>query len=182
VPKLTSNKLNESCPYATKEELEWLQKWLLRESAGRRVPQIVIIGAGPGVMPLALLEIPRKFMMWVVELDTFQWYDAHLKSAGFEGDKRAVKIEGDSYDVGCGWLSKLDLVVVDGDHSYNGVWRDILAWTPHVRLYGRMLFHDFPHNLQQKGTGVAEAVRDRLPQNFVALEDIGISRIYQRVK
>jgi len=48
----------------------------------------------------------------------------------------------------------IDLLFVDGDHSYDGAMADMLAWAPMVRQGGYMLCHD--HNYKE----VAEAVRD----------------------
>jgi len=51
----------------------------------------------------------------------------------------------------------LDLVFLDGDHSYNGVRRDILAWGPLVRPGGVLSGHDL------NWPGVQRAVEELLP-------------------
>jgi predicted O-methyltransferase YrrM len=51
----------------------------------------------------------------------------------------------------------LDLVFLDGDHSYEGVRRDILAWLPLVRPGGILSGHDL------NWPGVRRAVEELLP-------------------
>lgn len=52
---------------------------------------------------------------------------------------------------------KLDVLFIDGDHSYEGVKRDFELWSPLVRPGGIILFHDIlPH------TKVAHCEVDRL--------------------
>ena len=53
------------------------------------------------------------------------------------------------------WAKRpIDLLFVDGDHSYDGAMADLIAWAPMVREGGYMLCHD--HNWEE----VAKAVRD----------------------
>lgn len=52
---------------------------------------------------------------------------------------------------------KLDVLFIDGDHSYEGVKKDFELWSPLVRAGGMVLFHDIlPH------TKVAHCEVDRL--------------------
>ena len=37
-----------------------------------------------------------------------------------------------------------ELIFVDGDHSPEGVKRDILAYYPKLKPHGLLLFHDYP--------------------------------------
>jgi hypothetical protein len=60
--------------------------------------------------------------------------------------KRTVRIWGDSKKVGDAWPFKADLVLVDGDHSHGGVWRDILSWHTKIRWGGILAFHDYGVN------------------------------------
>ena len=50
--------------------------------------------------------------------------------------------------------NSLDLVFIDGDHSYEGVKRDIEAWLPKIKKGGWISGHDYTRK------GVAEAVSD----------------------
>lgn len=50
-----------------------------------------------------------------------------------------------------------DLVMIDGDHSYDGVIEDIDHWLPKIRAGGVLAGHDFGHQYP----GVKRAVRER---------------------
>jgi len=54
-------------------------------------------------------------------------------------------------------LCSLDLVFIDGDHSYEAVMADIAAWQPLVRPGGILSGHDYG------AFGVAQAVQESFP-------------------
>ena len=94
----------------------------------------------------------------------------------------------DSSDVGRGWRRKqVDFLLVDGDHSYSGVLKDIDAWWPVVRRGGTVFFHDF---LAREGgfsgvgewsvSDVARAVEDRRTGEWEILEQVGISLVVKK--
>lgn len=56
-----------------------------------------------------------------------------------------------------GWAEPIELLWVDGDHSYRGVRADIRAWARHVVPGGLLAFHDYPGVGWSRG--VARAVR-----------------------
>jgi predicted O-methyltransferase YrrM len=64
---------------------------------------------------------------------------------------------GASQQVAGRWSVPLDLLFIDGDHSYEGCRTDIEAWFPHVRSGGVVAFHD------SSTEGVARAIRECLP-------------------
>lgn len=49
---------------------------------------------------------------------------------------------------------KIDVLFIDGDHSYEGCKRDIKSWYPHMARGGVMLFHD----CDATSPGVVQAV------------------------
>jgi predicted O-methyltransferase YrrM len=52
-------------------------------------------------------------------------------------------LRGRSEDVGTAWdKGPIDVLFIDGDHSFEGVTKDIRAWVPHVKRGGLLLFHD----------------------------------------
>lgn len=52
-------------------------------------------------------------------------------------------LRGRSADVGKEWDGgPIDVLFIDGDHSFDGVTADIRAWVPHVKPGGLLLFHD----------------------------------------
>ncbi len=78
-----------------------------------------------------------------------------------------VLVEADSTEYVKVWDREIDLLFVDGDHSYEGVTKD-LAWLDWLRVGGVVIFHDCydwppapnrtPH--QMEGVGVNRAVDD----------------------
>lgn len=40
------------------------------------------------------------------------------------------------------WNKKIDFLLIDGDHSYSGVKKDIKLWTPWIKKCGYVFFHD----------------------------------------
>lgn len=65
---------------------------------------------------------------------------------------RTTPLQGDSYEVGLQWRAiavnkgrngyMIDLLFIDGDHSYAGVMRDMSAWIQWVKVGGTIIFHD----------------------------------------
>jgi predicted O-methyltransferase YrrM len=50
----------------------------------------------------------------------------------------------DSSTAGNEWdEGEIDLIFVDGDHSFQGCNKDIEAWWPHIRVGGYMILHDY---------------------------------------
>lgn len=178
---MNAQDVNRDCYYATKDELEWLGKWA-RNHQQAPLTTVVMIGAGPGVMALALMEQAESLTLYVVENDTFQYLDQNakrtLKPPALHRIWRGL---GDSAEYGKRWEGyDIDLLIIDGDHSYEGVKRDMAAWLPHVASGGCVLFHDYPYNLNEVPTGVKQAVEECLPDDFEDVAYIGISRIVRR--
>ena len=53
----------------------------------------------------------------------------------------------------------LDFIYIDGDHSYEGVKKDLIKWYPIIKSGGLMVGHDYNGKMDKKGTfGVKKAV------------------------
>jgi predicted O-methyltransferase YrrM len=98
----------------------------------------------------------RKTLVTSVDLfpgDMRSIYISNLIEAGFgatsgdtPGIARAVPVQGYSTVVAeqADWLDgQIDLLFIDGDHTYTSVMSDIQAWGRHVKVGGRVAFHDF---------------------------------------
>lgn len=137
---LTAKALNGTNPYALPEELV-----RVREITDRlwRQCHVVMIGAGPAVFALAMLEGRRDPpYVHIIDHDTVQWAAAHLDACDCDHDQVQL-ILGESADVGRNWQMPIDFLLVDGDHSYDGVKTDIRVWLPHVRITSYIMFHDY---------------------------------------
>lgn len=155
----TSSRVNEFCHYATADELAYLRTLAAALPAGVTV---MMLGAGPGVMMMAILENNPDLAGYIVDHDTCQWAEAHLAGAGLMARTRI----GDSAQAGWEWTGpRLGLLIVDADHSYDGVKRDIEAWLPHVAEGGFVFFHDYDASAtefadQERYPGVKQAVEE----------------------
>jgi|GEM_PF-2667164 len=74
-------------------------------------------------------------------------YDKELTDALkiFGLNEKVELIVGDSGKVIIPNKNLLGLIFIDGDHSYEGVKRDIANWYPHLKPEGYMCFHDAVH-------------------------------------
>jgi len=64
-------------------------------------------------------------------------------------------LRGNSVDIANIFNESIDLLFIDGDHSYGAVCRDIDAWLPKVKENGIVVFHDYGWS-----DGVKQAVRE----------------------
>lgn len=103
---------------------------------------------------------------------------------------RSKQIKGDSKEVWKKWdLGAIDLLFVDGDHSYKGVKADIEGWIPLVKVGGVVLFHDAapatnlqPHPLHFE---VELAINEWLAEDdesWVEENSVDTIRAFRRVK
>ncbi len=148
--------------YLLDGEVEFLQD-LARQL--RPFGKIINIGAGAGTSCLAFLEARDDLNVITVDIQA----DASplgglasernaLEGAGLWGIPRHRQIHGDSKEVGRAWdEGPVDLVFIDGDHSYEGCAGDVRAWAPHLRSGGFLVFHDFHHD---QWPGIDDVVRD----------------------
>lgn len=177
--------LNDSAPYALDEELVYVRKLADKVKTNEH---ILMLGAGPGVFALAMLEgRNHPPHLTVVDYEFGSWFDAHLLGIGAD-ISRVDKIQSDTATLGGGWEGPaFALIVVDADHSYMGVCRDIAAWWNHLKPGGWMVFHDYLERTDgfngvgawQKG-GTAEALNDCLPEEIHNAQAFGISMALQK--
>jgi hypothetical protein len=148
-----------------------------------------MIGAGPGVFALALMTDRKRCpYLHVVEIGTFEWIQRHLEASDCDMNKVDF-VHGDSKEIGKDWQTDIDFLLVDGDHTYEGVKSDIEAWLPHVRKGSMVFFHDY---LEREGgfdgvgpwvekgcaLAVAEAIADG---RLMFVRQIGISSICEKL-
>ena len=71
-------------------------------------------------------------------------FDDFLKNTAPYRDK-IKPLRGYSYEIRKDWSpqKKIDFLWIDGDHSYEGVKRDIEDWLPLVKKNGFVCFHDY---------------------------------------
>ena len=177
--------LNSSCPYAMPEELEFIRQEALKLSQDQR---LVMLGCGPGVMAVSALEAhPHPPLASIVDLDTFYYCEAHLRGAGVDLTRVAF-LTGDSSKIGELWDIPIDFLIVDGDHTYSGVKKDIRAWWGTVKVGGTIFFHDalerdggFNGSGEWEFGDVYRAIEDSKDSSWEFVKHVGISLVYRKV-
>lgn len=142
-------------------------------------PKIVIIGAGAGTSSVAILESRPDAIIFSIDtiFPTGGRYEPgekeNLKRSGFWFTGQVIQIIGRSQLVGKGWPYPVDMVFVDGDHKYDAVKADILAWQDHIQPDGLFAFHDYADKTIKPKAGVKQAVDELLFEDW---EPIGHHR------
>ncbi len=110
--------------------------------------------------------------------------------------RTAKLVKMDSAEFGRQWemytdRKEIDLLFVDGDHSYEGVVRD-LVWTTYVRPSGYVIFHDcydWPPAPPKTEHGICPGVNRAVEEWFQANQDVfterefvDTMRIFRRIK
>ncbi len=72
--------------------------------------------------------------------NTFSTIQTNLKE--FAVEQYVEIIRGYSHHIGTSWTKPIDLLFIDGDHSYEGVKKDWDLFVPHLRPFGLIIFHD----------------------------------------
>ncbi|HEX5053388.1 MAG TPA: class I SAM-dependent methyltransferase [Planctomycetota bacterium] len=70
-------------------------------------------------------------------------FEANLEAAGVRNIVEVV--QGLSYEHAAAWQGAIDLLFLDGDHSFDAVCRDFTDWAPKVRPGGFVALHDVVH-------------------------------------
>ena len=73
-------------------------------------------------------------------VDTLGLISQNLRDVGVHEQVEIVRKASDQ--AAQNWSTKIDILFIDGDHSYEGVKRDWDLFAPHVREFGIVIFHD----------------------------------------
>ena len=143
-----------------------------------RPRHVVEIGSLYGGTLWHWCQLPTAETVWSVDLVT----DSPLR-AGVLAEREKWQewsedlhiIEGSSQSHGVlaqvtGSVPYIDLLFIDGDHTYEGVRADFDLWSPHVRVNGLVAFHDTVANGTRDEPGVRQLVeelkRERMSVEF----------------
>lgn len=87
--------------------------------------------------------------------------EGRVRAIAAEFGDRAVVLKGPSVEMAGTFADgELDFVFIDGDHSFDGVRSDIIAWMPKLRSGGLLAGHD----IEMKSVG--DAVRSVIGDDF----------------
>jgi len=93
---------------------------------------------------------------------TLDIFKANFAALGFSS--RAEPVVSDSIAAArslAALRGTVDLIFIDGDHSYEGCRADIEAWAPFVKPGGVMAFHDFGSRASGVTQAIFEAIKER---------------------
>lgn len=176
--KMTATSLNHRLPYTFGNEIDYLKDLGSNLQPGNVV---VMLGFGPGVMAMALLEGAGNTPFEFYAVDNYNFTgEAHLKAAGFED--RVHVIQDLSWDASEQFsYQSVDLLIVDACHEYECVIKDIQAWWGKVKRGGIVFFHDY---LDQDGnlSGVHDAIELFRSLDWEELDCPGVSIVFRRIK
>jgi predicted O-methyltransferase YrrM len=161
----------EAFGYLTEGEVYSLKKLvrLLPEN-----PVVVIIGVGAGTSSVAVLEERDDLRLISIDIrqdSPFGGLQNELNAIelrGIDVKDRHEQILGDSKRVAKDFDRKVDMVFIDGDHSYVGCAGDIRGWVRHVKPTGIIAIDDYGANKHgdERWPAVKEAVDDLLRPKF----------------
>jgi predicted O-methyltransferase YrrM len=148
-------------------------------------PLVINIGAGAGTSGVAFMESRSDLSLITIDItdlsSPFGCLEAERQELAKVGllNERTRQIHGDSVTVGLNYEdAPVDMVFIDGDHSYDGCCGDIWAWFPHIKAGGIIAVHDYkkgdipfnadgPHPVAWPG--VDNAVDEWLLSNFTVV-------------
>ena len=76
----------------------------------------------------------------IMSVDTYDVMRKHLESLGLLDRVEIVRKTAEQ--AALNWNLTIDLLFIDGDHSYEGVKKDWELFTPHLSPFGVVVFHD----------------------------------------
>lgn len=150
--KLKSVEVSESYGFLSVKEVEALRgvvTSLPKDSV------CINIGAGAGTSGLVFMECPSVGKLYTIDifrgtrgLGGLGNESGVFRMAGIEDLNRHFQIYGDSTEAGKIWNSGMvDMVFIDGGHSYEQCCGDTMAWLPHIKSGGVLAYHDYSDTL-----------------------------------
>jgi predicted O-methyltransferase YrrM len=136
--------------HLTRHERLLLYRLGLNQPPGAMLVEIgSYLGASSCFLAAAALEIPGARLHCV---DTWEnegmsegsrntWRDFQLNTRAYQQVIETHR--GRSLDVARTFAHKIDLIFIDGDHSYEGCHEDVVNWLPLVKAGGCIILHDF---------------------------------------
>ena len=129
----------------------------------------VNIGAGVGTSSLAMRAGCPQSIIYTVDICTggpLGGLENERNVFGPTPLKLPNQILGDSSTIGKTWENEeIDFIFIDGDHTEEGLTKDIEAWFPHMKNGGIMGYHDYGHHFWP----CVKLIVDRFMDSFTIL-------------
>jgi predicted O-methyltransferase YrrM len=160
-----SEQVRDAYQYLQENELQALRETIKSLSINS---VCINIGAGFGTSGMAFIESDKVGKLYTVDLyslmaqnglGSLEFEMGQFVLYGYGNDPRFLQVQGDSIEVGKTWEEKVDMIFLDGDHSYEHCYKDIEAWLPHIKKNGVFAFHDYK---EPRWPGVGTAIDELL--------------------
>jgi len=145
--------------------------------------RVINIGALAGCSSVAMLRGARDiadFHLWSIDVKTRSQEMRYAEQCGLADPTRFTQICGDSKIVGRTWQSKVHLVFIDGDHSYEGCKGDIEAWEPHIVESGYLVVHDYESYFVFVTQAVDEWFGEAVKRGWYKVAKVDVSIAFKR--
>lgn len=115
---------------------------LVRETCARHVVEIGFGGANSAVAFLLGLKETGGMLTSIDAAEPFDWAVSRIDALDARARWRFVHATSDAAIAQVSSLPPIDILLIDGHHSYDQCRRDYLTYAPLVRVGGYVLFHD----------------------------------------
>ena len=114
---------------------------------------------------------PHTHTGWndINSVETYGLMQQNLESLGLSDRVEIVRKTFDQ--AALSWNASIDLLFIDGDHTYEGVKRDWQLFTPHLAPFGIVVFHDTAWEIDPENR------RERTTR-----EDMGVPRFVEELR
>jgi protein-L-isoaspartate O-methyltransferase len=140
--------------------------------------RVVEIGTGKGTSLARILyglSLHEDVRVWSIDLVEQEETRENLENAQIP-NWRYEMLVGNSAEIGKADWEPLDLIFIDGSHSYEGVLADVESWMPHLKEDGVIAFHDYGDPLHN----VTPAVDETMVAPWVQVGLVGTLAAYYR--
>ncbi|MHA2232874.1 MAG: class I SAM-dependent methyltransferase [Candidatus Hodarchaeales archaeon] len=163
---------------------------LYKHTASLKSGQVYLeIGTGPagGSAMQAAMAAADGVEVWTVD-DGKEWYRRHVDDVEPYDYRAIVEDWFEKHDVlgrinfeiadsvGMPWGKEVNVLFIDGDHSYEGVKADVIKWAPFVPIGGVMIFHDCTTH-----KSVSKAVNETVGDDWTPIEGGGSLCVFRRI-
>lgn len=160
---------------------------------------IVEIGSEMGMSASLFRLVAPEAYLTCIDINPDVPYEMNLKEAGLWSVDMIRPVYADSKEINWRQLSldlfqqlmNIDLLFVDGDHSYEGAHSDLVNFTPYIKKHGFLLVHDCACNTNKTPHELHHAVysavqewlqRDGSRDGFRFMFSVDSTMVFKRMK